>query len=107
MPGPDSTIEAGSRGRSVGARLAVPHTFKPELSFGEALLAISAALARIFGGCLLFALWGGLCAWAWGAIASHFWRLVAVLPLALMFPAVLAGLMTTISAIQRRAGHVR
>lgn len=104
MPHTDSSPETPARSRSVFARLAVPHSFNPDLGVGEALLAVAACLTRIFGACLLFALWGGFCAWAWGAIASHFWRMAALGPLVVMFLGALAALMLAVNAVESRIG---
>jgi len=86
----------------VFAHLALPHSFNPDLGLVEALVAVVACLARIFGACVLFALWGGFAAWAWSSIASHFWRMAAVGPLVLLFAAALAALMLTITAVETR-----
>jgi len=102
MPGPDSTPDAAPRSRSVFAGLAVPHSFHPDLGPAEALVAVVACLARIFGACVLFALWGGFAAWAWSAIPSHFWRMAAVGPLVLLFAGALAALMLAISSVEVR-----
>jgi hypothetical protein len=98
---PDHTPHAATQGRSILSRLAVPYTFSPDLSFGDALIAIAGCLARIFAACVLFALWGGLSAVVWSASGNHFWRAAAVLPLVLIFLAVLAALMIAISAVER------
>jgi hypothetical protein len=92
---------AARQDRSVPSRLAVPYIFSPNLVLGDALIAVTACLARIFSGCVLFAVWGGVSALAWSAIENHFWRAVAMLPLALMFLAALATLMIAISAVER------
>ena len=88
--------------QSVFARLAVPFMFNPDLSPAGAMLAVVGALTRIFGACLLFALWGGFSAWAWSAITNQFWRMAAAGPLVLLFPAALATLLVTISAVETR-----
>ena len=104
---PDRAPEPAGPGRSVLSRLATPHTFNPNLSFGEALVAIAGSLARIFSTCALLAVWGGVSAMAWVAIENHFWGAVAVLLLVLLFLAVLAALMIGISAMERRIGPRR
>jgi hypothetical protein len=76
--------------------------FNPNLGPADALIAVTVCLARIFGSCLLFAFWGGLCAWAWTAIGSRFWRVAAVGSLALLFPAALATVLLAIGAIQKK-----
>jgi hypothetical protein len=102
MQNPDSTSHSAAPGRSVFARFAVPYSFNPDLRPREALFAVVGCLARIFGGVLLFAAWGGLSALALSAIGNRFWCAVAVLPLILLFLAALAFLMFTISAIENR-----
>ncbi|HXB75134.1 MAG TPA: hypothetical protein VNY05_43280 [Candidatus Acidoferrales bacterium] len=95
---PDHTPRAATQGRSIFSRLAVPYTFSPDLSLGDALIAIAGCLTRIFAACVLFAVWGVLSALAWSAIENHFWRAAAVLALVLIF---LAGLATVMIAISR------
>jgi hypothetical protein len=101
MPDPDRIPDAAARGRSVFSRFAVPYTFSPDLSLGEALVAIAGCLTRVFSACLLFSVWGALSAFAWIAMSSHFWRAVAVLPLVLLFLLALAVLMGAISKVER------
>jgi len=69
---------------------------------------VAGCLARIFGACLLFALWGGLSALAWTSIANRLWRAAALAPLALIFLAALGLLMWAISAVEKKihpGGH--
>ena len=96
---------AASQGRSMFSRFAAPHTFGPDLSPAESLVAIAGCLTRIFGGCALFAVWGGAGAFAWNAIGNRFWRVAAEMPLFLLFLAALAGLMIAVSAVERRLGR--
>lgn len=98
---PDHAPRAAGQHRAAASRLAVPYVFSPNLSFGDALIAVAACLARIFGACALFAVWGGVSALAWSAIENHFWRAAAMLPLVLLFLAGLATLMIAISAVER------
>lgn len=93
---PPSTL-----GRSAFSRFAAPYTFGPDLSIGEALIAVAGTLTRIFGACLLFALWGGASVFAWSAIGSRFWRVAAQPPLLLLFLAALAALMLGVSRVER------
>jgi hypothetical protein len=84
---------------NVGENFGVPHTFNPNLSIGEALLAVLIALGRIFVGCLDFALWG-VAAWVtYDAIGNPVLRVVALVPIALLFLASLAALMYGISLL--------
>jgi hypothetical protein len=94
-------LQASNQGRSMFSRFAAPHTFGPDLSLGEALVAVAGCLARIFGACVLFAVWGGASAFAWSAIANRFWRVAAEPPLLLLFLAALASLMIAVSAVER------
>jgi hypothetical protein len=90
---------AGSR--SLAERFAIPHDFPPNLSLPEALIRVAAALARILLGSLMFAVWGVFSARTWSSIPSHFWRTVAILPLALLFLIPFTALMAGISAMVR------
>lgn len=94
-----------ARGGSPLAQFATPHTFNPNLSVGNALLAVAACLARVFGACVLFALWGGLSVYVWSAIEGHFWRSAAVLALVFLLLAAMAALMIAISLVERRIGR--
>ncbi len=102
MSSPDRPPATTARSRSPLAPLAIPHSFHPDLGPAEALVAVAVTLARIFGACLLFALWGGFSAWTWNAIPNRFWRVVAIGPLVAIFAAALAGLMFGIGAAHRR-----
>jgi len=82
-------------------RFAIPYTFKPQLSFAEALVAVGGTLLRIFLGSLVFAIWGTYSLQAWAAIRSNVWRVAAVLPLFLLFLLSMAVLMIGISALVR------
>jgi hypothetical protein len=87
--------------RSVYERFAIPYTFKPRLSFGEAVVAATGACLRIFLGSLLFAIWGTYSLEIWTAIRSYFWRTATLLPLFLLFVLSQAVLMLAISALVR------
>jgi hypothetical protein len=101
MPDPDRKPAATDRGRSVFSRFAAPYTFSPDLSFGEALIAVAACLTRVFSACVLFSVWGAFSVFAWSAISGRFWRAVAMPPLILLFLVALAILMSMISVVQR------
>jgi hypothetical protein len=88
--------------RSMFSRLAVPFMFNPDLGPVAAFFAVMGALARIFSACVLFALWGGFSAWVWTLIANRFWRMAAVGPLVLIFPAALASLLLGIGALEAK-----
>jgi hypothetical protein len=94
LPQPES-----SGRRTIAQRFAIPHDFPPNLSLPEALIRVTAAMARILLGSLLFAVWGVFSARAWDAIPGHSWRAAAILPLALLFLIPFAALMAGISAI--------
>jgi len=100
--GQDGKPEMRSPRGSPFAPLAVPHSFHPNLAWQDALVAVIGTLTRIFGSCVLFALWGGLCAWTWMAIPQHAWRVAVVTPLGAMFPVLLAGFLRAIGAVDRR-----
>jgi hypothetical protein len=91
----------GEEDRSVYERFEIPYTFKPHLSFLEALIATAGAVFRIFLGSLLFAVWGTYSLVAWTAIRSPFWRIVVQLPLFLLFLLLFGLLMLAIAALVR------
>ena len=82
-------------------RFAIPFTFKPRLSLAEALIATVAAVARIFLGSLVFAVWGAYSLVAWMTIRNLLWRVGAVSSLFLAFLVSCALLMAGISAFVR------
>jgi hypothetical protein len=102
MAGTHIAARESAENQSIFARLALPFMFNPNLGPAGALIAVVWCLARIFSSCLLMALWGGFSAWVWTAISSHFWRMAAVVPLLLLFPAALAGLLLAIGAVETR-----
>lgn len=65
-------------------------------------MAVIGTLARIFGACLLFAVWGGATAMVWSGIGSYFWRIVAIAPMIAVFVAGLASLMVAVTAVENR-----
>jgi hypothetical protein len=93
--------------RSVGERpayqrLAIPYSFKPELSFTEAMIGALGAFLRIFLGSILFGVYGWNSIVTWNGIRSPFWRVAAILPMVLLFLLLFAALMAGISAMVRR-----
>ena len=100
---PDLTAKQAGQDRPLLPRLATPYTFNPTLTPRKALVAIAASLARIFGACLLFAVSGGVSAFAWNAIGNHFLRVAAVLALGLLF---LGGFATLMVVIHRVEGMI-
>ena len=87
--------------RSKYERFAIPFTFKPQLSFPEALVATAGALLRILLGSLLFAVWGTYSLVVWAAIRNPFWRISVQLPLFLLFLVSFSLLMQAIAALVR------
>ncbi len=83
-------------------RLAIPHSFKPELSFSEAMIAAFGAFLRIFLGSILFGVYGWNALVRWNAIGSTFWKVVAAPPIILLFLVLLVLLMAAISAMVRK-----
>jgi hypothetical protein len=92
---------AGTVDRSAYERMAIPFMFKPRLSFLEALVAVTAALLRIFLGCLLFAVWGTYTLFAWNLIHNPLLRVMAVLALLSLFLCSVAALLISISFLIR------
>jgi hypothetical protein len=84
----------GGGGEAVAWRLAefrtlerfrTPRTFNPNLSFPEACVAVSGALARIFLGSMVFGVCGGLAWYSWANIANSWMRFSTVFLLTVMF----------------------
>src|SRR5262249_32920992 len=87
--------------RSPYERFAIPYSFKPRMSFAQALGATLVAFFRIFLGSLLFAAWGTSVLVAWSTIRGVFWRVSAVFGLLLLFPVLFPLLMLAIAAAAR------
>jgi hypothetical protein len=98
---PPAELGSGGRDRSVNERFAIPFTFKPRLSFMEALIATAGAFLRVFLGSLLFAVWGAYSLVLWTAARSLVWRIGVLAPLFLLFLLSFALLMLVISALVR------
>ena len=96
---PPTELGDGGGDRSVYERFAIPFTFKPRLSFTEAVIATAGAFLRVFLGSLLFAVWGIYSLVVWTAIRNLFWRIGVLLPLFLLFLLSFALLMLAISAL--------
>ena len=79
----------------------MPHSFPPDLTPAAACIAIMGALARIFLGSMLFAVWGVSTALLWNAIGNSWWGWAAVVLMILLFLAALAALMLAISSAVR------
>ena len=74
-------------------QFAVPHQFTPRLSVYGAFIAVSGALARIFLGSMIGALWG-VAIWS-SAVSAHsiFWKSFVIVVLAAGLAASLTALM--------------
>jgi hypothetical protein len=105
VPAPDPVPHGVDR--SEYERFALPHDFKPRLSFFEACLAVFAALTKIFLGSLLFAVWGTYSLLAWSTIHSPVMRVIVLLPMLLVFLFFFALVMIGISAAHRSVSHKR
>jgi len=95
-------IERPSGPRRTYQRLAIPFTFKPELSVGEAIVASLAAFLRIFLGSALFSIYGWNALVMWNTIRSPFWKVAVVPPMILLFLLMFTLLMAAISAVVRK-----
>lgn len=86
-------------------RLAIPHTFKPQLSLWEAACSAVAMFLRILLGSLLFAFWGAYSLAT--AFSAHGWmrRALILTALFLAFGVLLFLVMVMIAALQRRLLH--
>jgi hypothetical protein len=82
-------------------RLAIPHSFKPQLSLHEAVLAASGALLRILFGSLLFAVWGTYTFLVWSTVKNLALRGVLLLGMFALFAVSMALLMVAISSLLR------
>jgi hypothetical protein len=87
--------------RSSYERFAIPYSFKPRLSFVEAVVAASGALLRIFLGSLLFAVWGTYTLLAWNAVRNVFARGIVLVVLVTLFAVSMAAVILAISALVR------
>ena len=82
-------------------RLAIPHTFKPQLSFPEAVVATIGAFLRIILGSLLFAVWGTYSAFSWTTIRNPFLRIAVELGMGLIM-LILVGILPLTFAVDLR-----
>jgi hypothetical protein len=98
LPAADPVV---GKDRSEFERFALPHDFKPRLSFGEAVIAVASTLTRIFLGSLLFAVCGTYSFLTWRTIHSLSLRVMILLSLLLLFFLFFALLMIAISAVKR------
>jgi len=87
--------------RSVHERLPLPHSFKPRLSFTEALIAVTGAFLRIFLGSLIFAVWGAYSLAAWTGIRNYFVRAAVLLPLFAAFLLVFGLMLFAVASLTR------
>ena len=89
-------------------RFRTPRTFNPNMSFPEACVAVSGALARIFLGSMLFGVCGGLAWFSWANIPNSWARFSAVLLLTVMFLVSFTALMIGIQvAVDQMLTRVR
>jgi len=89
-------------GRPDYRRLAVPYSFKPELSLSEAIIASIAAFLRIFLGSILFGFYGWYSLITLQAIRMPVLRCAAAVPMLAGFLLLFALLMAGISLCVRR-----
>lgn len=100
---PPSVRAEAWQDRSAYERFAIPYTFKPQLSFLEAVVAAFGAFVRVVLGCLLFSVWGSYSLFAWSTIRSPFWRVGIQFPLFLCFVLSFLVVMLAIAALVRAA----
>jgi hypothetical protein len=82
-------------------RFAIPYSFKPRLSVGEAVVFASSALLQILLSSLLFAVCGTYAVVFWQTIHNIFLRLLAVLAAGITFLILFPLLLIAIRALQR------
>jgi hypothetical protein len=87
--------------RSQYERLAIPFSFKPQLSLAEATISAGGAFLRIILGSLLFAVWGTFSYLAWSTIRNIFLRATALVAMLSAFAVSFALLMMGIAALVR------
>lgn len=80
------------------ARFGTPRTFNPVVTFPEACVEVTGAMARIFLGSLLFGVCGGFAWHSWATIREAWLRVSVVALLALTFLVAFAALMIGIRA---------
>jgi hypothetical protein len=85
--------------RSQYERFALPYSFKPQLSFLEAVVAALGAFLRVLLGCLLFAVWGTYSLFTWSTIRNPFLRVGVQLPLFFLFAACFLLVMLVIANV--------
>ena len=87
-------------------RFRTPRTFNPNMTFLEACVAVSGALARIFLGSLLFGVCGALAWFSWANISISWMRFSAVLLLTVMFlvsfTALMIGIQVAVDGMMMR-----
>jgi hypothetical protein len=87
-------------------RFQTPATFSPTLSFPEACVAVSGALARIFLGSALFGLCGALSWHSWATIQEMWLRVMIISLLTVIFlgsfTALMVGIQTVVDAMLAR-----
>jgi hypothetical protein len=98
---PPAVRSDGAQDRSEYERFAIPFTFKPQLSFVEAVIEAAGAFLRVFLGSVLFAVWGAYSLVVWTTVRSLFWRVSMLFPLFLAFVLAFALLMLAIAALVR------
>jgi hypothetical protein len=89
--------------RPLHERFAVPHTFKPQLTFLEAIISAGGALLRILLGSLLFAFYGWYSFVSWSAFDEMLWRVVVLIVLTAGFIGLFTLLMLSIASLVRKA----
>ena len=93
---------AAERDASIYERFAVPYKFQPRLSVSDAAAFALRAFLRIFLGSVLFGVWGAYTLLAWTSIQNPFARAAAVIPLFVLFLALLAGVSLATGKLRRR-----
>jgi hypothetical protein len=92
---------AGNPERGSYERLAIPHSFKPQLSLAQAALAAGGAFLRIFLGSILFGFWGAYTYLACRAVKNIYSRGALLLASIVLFIVLLMLLLMAITALVR------
>ena len=88
-------------------RLGLPHTFKPQMGFLEAVVAALGAFLRILLGSTLFAFWGAASLATWAGPRPRPVRIALLIVLLITFAAALALMLLGTRALVRAASPRR
>ena len=97
----DGAVSAKAGERSPFEQFAVPFMFQPQLTPSQAFTAALRAFLRIILGSMLFGVWGGYALLMWVSIPNPILRVAAMIPMIVLFLALLCGLLIATTLILR------